>query len=159
MLQEVDCRSLERFVYACYSKEVAKDQILFLHDEPSETVFVVRTGKIAITLSTPDGRELVINEMLPGDLFGDIAAVLGQPRSACAVAPETNEVIVTPYNDFIAMLARKPKHDPAIDKRIFPRFPSRGVERNVLYNKHSHLLSRLSPSTQAELRRKSIVVY
>jgi CRP-like cAMP-binding protein len=38
---------------------------------------VVRTGKVGIILSTPDGRELVIKEMLPGDLFGDIADVLG----------------------------------------------------------------------------------
>jgi CRP/FNR family cyclic AMP-dependent transcriptional regulator len=107
-LREVDRRSLERFVYACYSKEVAKDQILFLQDEPGETVFVVRHGKIAIILTTPDGRELVINEMLPGDLFGDIAAILGQPRSACAIAREASEVIVIPYDDFIAILEREP---------------------------------------------------
>jgi len=159
LLQEVDRRSLELFVYACYSKEVAKDQILFLQYEPVETVFVVRTGKIAIFLSTPDGHELVINEMLLGVLFGDIAAILGQPRSACAVACETSEVVLTPYDDFIAILERKPKNDPAIDKKIIPKFPNRGSERNVLYNKYSHLLSRVYPSTQAELRRKSVVVY
>jgi len=47
LLQDVDRCSLERFIYACCSKEVAKDQILYLQDELVETIFVVRTGKIA----------------------------------------------------------------------------------------------------------------
>jgi len=107
-LQEINRRSLERFVSACYTRVVDKDQVLFLQNEPGETVFVVRSGKIAIILTTPDGRELVINEMLPGDLFGDIAAILGQPRSACAIAREQSEVIIIPYEEFISILEREP---------------------------------------------------
>ena len=109
LLEHVDKRSLKRLAFSCYTKEVSADQVLFLQDDPGDSVFVVQSGRITIMLTTPDGRELVINEMLPGDLFGDIAAVLGQPRTACALAREDSEVIVIPYDAFITLFETEPK--------------------------------------------------
>ncbi len=88
---------------------VPKGRILFSQTDAAETFFVVRSGCIAIVLSTPDGRELVINEMGPGDYFGELAIVTDQPRSTSAVARETSEVIAISREAFLAALDSEPK--------------------------------------------------
>jgi CRP/FNR family transcriptional regulator, cyclic AMP receptor protein len=88
---------------------VPKGRLLFSQSDAAETFFVVRSGCIAIVLSTPDGRELVINEMRPGDYFGELAIVTGQPRSTSAIAREASEVIAISREAFLAALESEPK--------------------------------------------------
>ncbi len=88
---------------------VPKGRILFSQTDAAETFFVVRSGSIAIVLSTPDGRELVINEMGPGDYFGELAIVTDQARSTSAVAREASEVIAISREAFLAALESEPK--------------------------------------------------
>ncbi len=88
---------------------VPKGRILFSQTDAAEAFYVVRSGCIAIVLSTPDGRELVINEMGPGDYFGELAIVTDQPRSTGAVAREASEVIAISREAFLAALESEPK--------------------------------------------------
>ncbi len=87
---------------------VPKGQLLFSQTDTAGAFFVVRSGCIAIVLSTPDGRELVINEMRSGDYFGELALVTGQPRSTSAVAREASEVIAISREAFLAALEAEP---------------------------------------------------
>jgi CRP/FNR family cyclic AMP-dependent transcriptional regulator len=93
----------------CHLKRVNKGQYIFFQDDPGETAYVVRKGTIAILLTMPDGRELIINEMREGDLFGDIGSLLGQPRTASAIAQENSEIVVIPQPEFLSILDQEPR--------------------------------------------------
>lgn len=88
---------------------VPKGKTLFSQSDPAEAVYAVRSGRIAILLSTADGRELMINEMRAGDCFGELSVLTGQPRSTGAVAREASEVISIPRDEFLAALESEPK--------------------------------------------------
>ncbi len=90
-------------------RTLPKGYILFSKDDPGEAAYVVRSGCISILLTTPDGRELVINEMRAGDCFGELALLTGQSRSAGAVAREPSEVVVIPREEFLAEVEAEPK--------------------------------------------------
>jgi len=93
---------------ASHARRLPKGKTLFNQEDPADTAFIVRTGCVALVLSTPDGRDLVINEMLPGDMFGELSLVTGQPRSTGAVAREPSEVICIPREEFMAELEAEP---------------------------------------------------
>jgi CRP-like cAMP-binding protein len=88
---------------------VPKGKTLFSQSDPAEAVYAVQSGRIAILLSTADGRELMINEMRAGDCFGELSVLTGQPRSTGAVAREASEVISIPRDEFLAALESEPK--------------------------------------------------
>jgi len=90
-------------------KRVAREAYLFYQEDPGDAAYVVRSGVIAIVLTTPDGRELVINEMHPGDCFGELALLTNAPRSASAMARKDSELLVLPRAEFLDELARQPK--------------------------------------------------
>ena len=56
-----------------------KGRILFFQSDLSEWAYIVRSGSISIVLSNPDGRDMVINEMRPGDIFGELGILPFQP--------------------------------------------------------------------------------
>ena len=45
------------------TRKISKGATLFSQDDEGDAAYIVRDGCIAIVLNTPDGRELVINEM------------------------------------------------------------------------------------------------
>jgi CRP/FNR family transcriptional regulator, cyclic AMP receptor protein len=84
-------------------------RMLFDQAEPADAVYVVRSGCIAILLSTPDGRGLEINEIRAGELFGELAVLTDQSRSTGAIVREAGEIIVIPREAFLAALDLEPK--------------------------------------------------
>ena len=89
--------------------QVPKAQFVFNEGDAGDAAYVVRSGAIAILLTTPDGRELVINEMRPCDCFGELSLLTNAPRSASAVARANSELLIIPRDAFLAELEREPR--------------------------------------------------
>ncbi len=53
-------------------------EILFWQGDPCRDVAYVVSGSVAIRSSSPDGRELTIQEVGPGDYFGDVLTLAGE---------------------------------------------------------------------------------
>lgn len=94
-----------------YSRTVGlqEDQILFTQDEEAHSFYIVYSGCISLYLAMPDGRELVINEMHPGDCFGELSLLTGQPRSTGAMAREASTVLRIDRQTFTEMIALEPE--------------------------------------------------
>ena len=102
-------RSLAGLAHAGRLRPAPKGKTLFSQSDPAEAFYIVRSGRIDILLPSPNGRELVINEMRAGDCFGELSLITGQPRSTSAVAREASEVFVIPREDFLAAIEAEPK--------------------------------------------------
>jgi CRP/FNR family cyclic AMP-dependent transcriptional regulator len=89
-------------------KKLPKGAFLFFQNEPANAVYVVRRGAIAIQLEDPDGRELIINEMSPGDCLGELSILTGRPRSTSAEAILDSEVLRIPRDVFLLVLNQEP---------------------------------------------------
>lgn len=90
-------------------KRVPKGTFLFFQTDLANAVYMVRKGTIAIRLENPDGRELVINEMGPGDCFGELGILTGEPRSTSAEAIIDSEVLIIPSTTFQSILEQEPR--------------------------------------------------
>jgi len=88
--------------------QVKKGQCIFLQDDPSENVYLVRSGLISIILESLDGRKLVINEMRLGDFFGEVGVLTKQHRSSSAIARTDSELLVLPCQAFLSVLEAEP---------------------------------------------------
>jgi CRP-like cAMP-binding protein len=88
-------------------KHVSKDSTLFFQMDPASAVYLVRTGAVAIMLENADGRELVINEMGPGDCFGELGVLTGNPHSTSAKALVDSEIAFIPRAAFLAVLEQE----------------------------------------------------
>lgn len=83
--------------------------VIFMEGDPGTTLYFIESGTIKIGLSTPDGKELVIDLLVRGEHFGDMAILDGAPRSADAIAKTECQLLLLSREDFLAFLNTRPK--------------------------------------------------
>jgi CRP-like cAMP-binding protein len=66
------------------------------HGEAGDAVYFVLDGKAVAGVATPDGGYRSLSSMLPGDFFGEIAALTGAKRTADVVAEEKATLLQVP---------------------------------------------------------------
>jgi len=92
---------------ATYRKWPAGAVIFQRGDEGAYLIALV-SGRIKLSLLTPQGKELSLRQLEPGAVLGEMAILDGQPRSADATAAVATEGYVIAKRDFLDLLARNP---------------------------------------------------
>ncbi len=93
--------------FAIYRKFRAGD-MLCSQGELSSSIFILLKG-LAVAVGVDDeGREVILNFINPGELFGEIAMIDGRPRSADVVALTDGEALLVRRSDFVALMERMP---------------------------------------------------
>lgn len=105
-ISESSARSLAE---AARFQQLTRGEILFFQSDPCEAVYVVRSGNIAIVLNNYDGREMIINEMRSGDIFGELGILTQKSRSTSAIAQSPSELLVLPRQAFLDVLDQEPQ--------------------------------------------------
>src|SRR5437773_12178054 len=72
----------------------AKDEVIYLKGDPGTAFYVIASGRVKIALTSPDGKEIIIRRLGPGDFHGELALLDDQPRSADAIATEQSVLLV-----------------------------------------------------------------
>lgn len=93
----------------CVPVTLGDGQMLFLKGDPGDALYCVRRGRIMIMVSTSGGKQLILNVLGSGDVFGEIALLDGQPRTADAVASGQTELLMIKRADFKDLLRRQPE--------------------------------------------------
>jgi CRP-like cAMP-binding protein/polyferredoxin len=55
---------------------------LIYRGDPGSSMFMIRDGTLVVTLKNAEGIEYPLSTMKPGDIFGEMALMTGEPRSA-----------------------------------------------------------------------------
>ena len=132
LLSQIAEPALAELARASYRKRVRKGTYLFFQSDPAQAAYLVCSGSIAIVLISGDGRELVINEMQPGDCFGELGLLTGQPHSAGAMARVESEVLVMPRQAFLGLLEAEPRLARRLLETTAERLASSGEREGAL---------------------------
>jgi CRP-like cAMP-binding protein len=86
-----------------------RNETLFHQGDPSDDLFVVQSGRIAIAAQSGDGRESVVAVLEAGGLFGELGLFDDAPRSADARALTDTTVIALEYEPVRDVLRARPE--------------------------------------------------
>jgi len=101
--------SLDLLARVCRLRRVPKGEILFLPSDPGECAYVVRSGSVSIMLNSPDGREMVIDEVRAGEMFGEVELLTRKAYCAGARARTSCELLVIPSDIFLRVIDQEPR--------------------------------------------------
>lgn len=76
-------------------------------DEPEEA-FVVQSGRVILCRTNTD-RTSILQIMTPGDIFGDIGQLLGEPAPVDAVVLEDATLLTIKGSDLTGLLSTRPR--------------------------------------------------
>jgi CRP/FNR family transcriptional regulator, cyclic AMP receptor protein len=90
-------------------RALPKGGLLFSQGDPSNELFVISEGRIAIATRSSDGRESMVAVLEAGGLFGELGLFDDEPRSADARALTDSEVLALAYDDLRSVLQTRPE--------------------------------------------------
>ncbi|MHA3705220.1 Crp/Fnr family transcriptional regulator [Jatrophihabitans sp. YIM 134969] len=93
---------------AAFTRRLARGQILFVEGEPADHLFVVRSGRLKVHVTSERGTELVLAVVGPGDTLGDVSVIDRGPRSADVLATAPSELLAVPVAAVDALLRQHP---------------------------------------------------
>jgi CRP/FNR family cyclic AMP-dependent transcriptional regulator len=99
---------LEACAAAFIEAHCAKGKVIFTRGQPGTHLYLVEKGRIRLSVSTLSDRKLSFRHAVAGDLFGEIAAVDGGPRTADATAITAATVHTLERNAFRALWSARP---------------------------------------------------
>ena len=65
-------------------RRFAAGETIFLMDAPGDSMMAILEGSVRISVPSPDGKEIVLALLHPGEVFGEIALLDGKGRTADA---------------------------------------------------------------------------
>lgn len=101
---ELSLRSLTMLEGMQMRRTVSADGILFIEGEEGATVYRLVSGAVRLFRSTPDGREVTIHLVEPGELFAEIVLFERDTYPVSAVAVEDSVVTMIDRNRILSLL-------------------------------------------------------
>jgi CRP/FNR family transcriptional regulator, cyclic AMP receptor protein len=89
-------------------------EIIFNLGSPGDHMMAVLGGSVRITVPSPDGKELLLTLIQPGEVFGELAVLDGKERSADAVAETTCTLAMLYRRDVLSFFQRNPSAWPKL---------------------------------------------
>jgi CRP-like cAMP-binding protein len=86
-----------------FGREFPKGTILFREGEPGREMFVVQTGKVAISKNVGDVEKVLVT-LGQGEFFGEMSILNNKPRSATATCADDAKLLVIDSKTFEAMI-------------------------------------------------------
>jgi CRP/FNR family cyclic AMP-dependent transcriptional regulator len=100
LFRGIDRTVLEKFAEVTSEKSYPKGSVILFEDDPGDSLFVVREGRVKVVLIGEDGREVILGVLGVGEYFGELSLIDDRPRSAHVIAMEDSNLLVLRREDF-----------------------------------------------------------
>ena len=123
LFAELDDRELASVAAVAKTRRYAKDDVVFHADESGDVFCLIREGEVKVTMISPEGKEIILSMLGPGDFFGEMALVEGDRRNASVVAKTPMRLGVMLGRDFREMEDELPHVADRITRAVEDRRP------------------------------------
>jgi CRP/FNR family transcriptional regulator, cyclic AMP receptor protein len=106
---QLSADAISRLASYAHTKSFALGARIFEKGDPGTSLFAVCSGTVKISNQSTGGKDAVFNLISVGGIFGEIALLDGQPRTADALALTDCELMVIERRDFIPLVSQKPE--------------------------------------------------
>jgi CRP-like cAMP-binding protein len=104
LLSSLDSSDISRIEEQCSWRRLRMGERVFDRGSVGTDVFFVLDGAVSVVNFSPGGREIGFASARSGQIFGEMAAIDGQPRSASIVASEDTWIATLPGEKFMELI-------------------------------------------------------
>ncbi len=114
------------------------DTVIFRDGDAGDSFYIIRSGHVKVVKDSSEqsGEELVMAVLDPGEVFGEMALLIGQPRSATIKTMDEVEVFRLMRDDFSQLMMENPellvRMNHVLDQRVSLLETAPGGEQDAL---------------------------
>ena len=108
LFELLDEDELRELAAAVDSSTVSGNEIIFNAGDYGESMFIVRSGEVELSVKDTAGQKIVLTVAEQNDIFGDLSMLDNRPRSASALALVDTELFVLDRDDLLLLFQKRP---------------------------------------------------
>lgn len=109
IFEALDTEAREDLARFAFLKKFSAGEIVFTMGNPGHSMMAIAEGIVRVTMFTPSGGEVTLTDLNAGDVFGEIALLDGQERSATVKALTNCTLVVLERRNLFEILQRDHK--------------------------------------------------
>ena len=150
LFRDLEPQVVDKIEALVAERHLGKGEHLFQKGDPGDALYGVISGRMVMCVTGEQGREIILNIIEPGEVFGEIALLDGQPRTADARSMAATSLITIYRRDFIPFLETQPAVSIHFLRLICQRLrqTSEMVEDTILLPLPARLAKRLLAMSQ-----------
>ncbi len=106
MFQAMQPEELDEILKFSSERRFTRGATIFQQGDEGSSMMAVLVGRVRVSAVSGEGKEITLNTIGPGEVFGEIALLDGKPRSADVTAIEDTVLLVVERRHFIPFLRR-----------------------------------------------------
>jgi CRP-like cAMP-binding protein len=108
----------QRVIAAAVPRTYRKGQLLFVENDPGESLIILRRGAVAAFRTAPTGERAVLSVVRPPDVLGELSLLDGSTRSLSAEAIEDCSALALSRNAFLELVHSNPRFLDAVMRSL-----------------------------------------
>lgn len=109
IFSELSDWELEKLVEIVQERKYKAGDVIFCEDDLGVAFFIIKAGAVKVSVSSEEGREIILDLLGPNEFFGEISLFDGMGRTATCVATENTTLFVIDRDHFLRFLEDNPK--------------------------------------------------
>ena len=118
LFRDIRAGTLAVLASACSLRDYADGGPIVSHHDATFDVFFLLAGRALVSLYSADGQRVDFLDLLAGEMFGEISAQDGLPRSASVEARGVCRAAVLPHAQFIALMQQDHGFAAAVARQL-----------------------------------------
>ncbi len=118
LFKGLDQESMMTLSKIAVDREIKKSEPIYFAHDPSNSIFMLKTGRVKLTRTSPDGKEMILALINPGEIFGELAIYDDSQRTDYAIALDKCMICAISRDDFNVFLEKNPELNLKISKLI-----------------------------------------
>ena len=143
MFKSLDKSSMMTLSKITSMQEYPKAEPIYFAKEPSNSIFFLKKGRVKLTRTSSEGKEMIVALVNPGDVFGEMSIVDEEERTDFAIALDPCLICAISRDDFKKFILENPELNLKITKLIgfkLKKFSER-IEELVFKNASQRVIS------------------
>lgn len=118
MLSTLSMKEMEMLDKISQMRKASKSQVIYFPEDASNSIYMLKAGKVKITRISSEGKEIIMAILGPGEIFGELAITGQEKREEVAEASEDTVLCSVGIEELKKMMAMNSKFNFQITKLI-----------------------------------------
>lgn len=133
-------------------QEFPKNQLIYFAKEPSNSIFFLKQGRVKLTRSSSEGKEMILGLVNMGEVFGELSFIDEGQRTDYAIALDNCTVCAINKEEFRHFVEKNPELNLKLTRLIGLRLKkySERIEELIFKDANQRIISFLLKQTEEQ---------
>jgi len=109
LFDAIPTKTLTALSKKCHIKNARKNTIVIMENDTSQSMFFILSGSVRAFQENEYGKEITLNELKEGQLFGELAWLCERPRCASIITNQDSKFLVINNSDLNNFFLEQPE--------------------------------------------------